>query len=320
MKRCIAIFGPTASGKSSLAIELAKELGGTIISVDSMQIYREMNIGTAKPTVEEMSAVPHKMIDICSCSAPFSVYEYKKMAEAEIEQSLAMNRVPILVGGTGLYFDALFFNTNFGEMEIDPLIRQDLEKRANDGEIESLLSELAKIDPQTALGLSVHDRKRILRALEVYYSTGKTLTEFKENSRKNKPKYSFLKIFLNYSDRENLYNRINLRVDQMIDSGLLKETESLLKSGVFDSKTSAQAIGYKELLPYFSGEKDLDSCIELLKQKTRNYAKRQLTWFRRYDDSNSIFMDRDSDPIKTALELSKTFLKEGSYEGKENSN
>lgn len=310
MKKCIAVFGPTASGKSALAVQLAKALDGVIISADSMQIYREMNIGTAKPTKEEMNGIPHKMIDICSCKEPFSVYEYKKAAEAEIENALSLGKTPILVGGTGLYFDSLFFNTEFGEMEIDPAVRSQLEERVLSGGISALLSDLKKIDPKSAEGLCENDKKRILRALEVYYSTGKTLTEFKEKSHTKKPKFAFLKIFLNFSDRENLYHRINLRVDQMMEAGLLSETKDLLDSGVFRSKTSAQAIGYKELLPYFSGEKELSLCVDLLKQKTRNYAKRQLTWFRRYTDAHEIFMDTDSNPAETALNLSKSFLKD----------
>lgn len=310
MKKCIAVFGPTASGKSALAIHLAKELNGVIISVDSMQIYREMNIGTAKPTPKELAEVPHKMIDICSCKETFSVYEYKKMAEEEIENALLSGKTPVLVGGTGLYFDALFFNTDFGEMEIKESVRMSLEEMARNGKVSDLLAELQKIDPASAKDLSENDTKRILRALEVYYSTGKTLTQFKEKSHSQKSNYDFLKIFLNFQNREVLYKRINSRVDQMLERGLLEETKRLLEAGVFESKTSAQAIGYKELLPYFQGEKDLHSCVELLKQKTRNYAKRQLTWFRRYTDAHPIMMDLDFCPENSALKLSKSFLKD----------
>jgi tRNA dimethylallyltransferase len=277
---------------------------------EPMQIYSEMNIGTAKPTSEEMSEVPHKMINICSCKDSFSVYEFKKMAEKEIESACLLNKTPILVGGTGLYFDALFFNTDFGEMEIDEAVRSNLQEKAKSGGIASLLLELQKIDPKSAEGLCENDSKRILRALEVYLSTGKTQTEFKEKSHDQKAKFDFLKLFLNFSDRDTLYERINQRVDQMIKDGLLEETKMLMDSGTFDSKTSAQAIGYKELIPYFKGEKELSACIDLLKQKTRNYAKRQLTWFRRYTDAHQIMMDTDPSPYKTALNLSKSFLKD----------
>ncbi len=307
MKNVIAIFGPTASGKSSLALSIAKKLNGVIVSADSMQIYKEMDIGTAKPTREEMQEVPHRMIDICSPTANFSVYDYKLCAEKEIDAILFENRVPLLVGGTGLYFDALFFNNNFGEMDVDPEIHDILNQRAAAGEGEILLSELLTVDPDTAIHLNAKDLKRIVRALEVYLSTGKTLSEFKAESRIESSKYNFIKLFLNYKSREKLYERINLRVDLMLEEGLLKETENLREKGYFSSKTASQAIGYKELLPFFSGEKDLASCVELLKQKSRNYAKRQLTWFRRYEDAHTIWMDETTEPVEEAIAYCKKY-------------
>ncbi|MBR4288365.1 MAG: tRNA (adenosine(37)-N6)-dimethylallyltransferase MiaA [Clostridia bacterium] len=310
MKKVIAVFGPTASGKSSLAIELAKELNGVILSADSMQIYREMNVGTAKPTADELAAVPHRLIDICDPTESFSVYDYKKMAEEEIEKAIEQGFLPIIAGGTGLYFDALFFNTDFGEMEIDPKIRERLNARACCGEGAKLLEELSAIDPETAAPLHEKDLKRIIRGLEVFYSTGTPLSEYKKKSKTRNSEYDFLKIFLNFQSREKLYNRINVRVDQMMDLGLENETRQLLEKGYFDSPTASQAIGYKELLPYFRGERSLTDCIEILKQKTRNYAKRQLTWFRRYEDAQTIWMDTDSSPVQTALQLCKDFIKE----------
>ena len=310
MKKIIAVFGPTASGKSSLAIELAKELKGVIISADSMQIYREMNVGTAKPTADELAAVPHRLIDVCEPTQSFSVYDYKKMAEEEIEKAFAQGFLPIIVGGTGLYFDALFFNTDFGEMEIDTEIREKLNARAAGGEGAILLEELRAIDPETASPLHEKDLKRIIRGLEVFYSTGTPLSVYKKNSKTKNSNYDFLKIFLNFQSREKLYQRINLRVDQMIDLGLEDETKLLLEKGYFDSPTASQAIGYKELLPYFREERSLSDCIEILKQKTRNYAKRQLTWFRRYEDASTIWMDTDPTPVQTALQLCKDFIKE----------
>ena len=308
MNRVIAVFGPTASGKSSLAILLAKELNGVIISADSMQIYEEMNIGTAKPSSKELATVPHRLIDVCKPTDAFSVYDYKILAEAEIDRVLSKGQVPIVTGGTGMYFDALFFNTDFGEMKIDPKIRTELNLRAQAGEGSELLSELAKIDPETAAPLHEKDLKRIIRGLEVYLSTGTPLSVFKANSKTNNSKYEFLKLFLNFKDRETLYQRINLRVDQMIEEGLVFETKTLLEKGYFNSPTASQAIGYKELLPYFDGERTLVECIEILKQKTRNYAKRQLTWFRRYSDANTIWMDQDPSPFQTALQFYREFL------------
>lgn len=308
MKNVLAIFGPTASGKSGLALSLARELNGVIISADSMQIYKGMNVGTAKPTPSEMSEIPHKLIDVCDPSTAFSVYDFKIQAEAAIEETLNGGKLPIVVGGTGLYFDALFFNNDFGEMEIDPAIRAALLKRAENGEGSKLLEELMIFDPETASPLHDKDLKRIVRGLEVYLSTGQTLSSFKAKSRNVSSKFHFTKIFLNYKSREVLYERINQRVDVMLEQGLLEETVRLKNSGCFDSKTASQAIGYKELLPYLNGERELCECIELLKQKSRNYAKRQLTWFKRYEDARIIWMDESSDPIQEAFDIYRTAL------------
>ena len=308
MKRVLAIFGPTASGKSGLALALAKNINGVIISADSMQIYRDMNIGTAKPTSAEMQEVPHKMIDICSPSASFSVYDYKIKAEEEISNTLKDGQIPIVVGGTGLYFDALFFNNDFGEMEVNPDIRAKLNDRANAGKGRELLHELAEVDPEAAAPLHEKDIKRIIRGLEVYLSTGKTLSSFKAKSRIASSEFDFIKIFLNYKNRDTLYNRINQRVDIMLEQGLVEETIKLKKMGCFDTQTASQAIGYKELLPFLSGERSFDECVEILKQKSRNYAKRQLTWFRRYEDANVIWMDESEDPLADAQKIYANYL------------
>ncbi|MBR5295251.1 MAG: tRNA (adenosine(37)-N6)-dimethylallyltransferase MiaA [Clostridia bacterium] len=310
MKRCIAIFGPTASGKSSLAIQLALKLNGIIISADSMQIYRELNIGTAKPSQEELNLVPHKMIDICSPCDSFSVYDYKKMAEGYINEAISNGKTPILVGGTGLYFDAMFFNTDFGEMKVDESIHSRLVERFENGQGSLMLKELQEIDPNCAEKLHEKDAKRIIRGLEVFLSTGTTLTDFKKKSRLNQSDIDYLKIFLDFSDRQKLYQRINARVDKMIEDGLIEETKNILEKGYLNNTTASQAIGYKEFLPYFAGEKELNDCIDLLKQKSRNYAKRQLTWFRRYTDANRIEMDAETDTINQAYTLCKNYLKE----------
>lgn len=309
--RALAVFGPTASGKSSLAFKLAKELNGVIISADSMQIYRGMDIGTAKPTLEEQKVVPHRLIDICDARDRFSVYDYKALAEEEIHSACSNGKLPIVVGGTGLYFDALFFNTDFGEFDILPEVRQRLKLRAENGENEALLAELQAIDPETAAPLHLRDLKRIIRGLEVYYSTGKPLSHFKKESHREKSAIDFCKFNLIYQDREALYERINFRVDEMMSAGLLEETRKLWECGALYDTTAAQAIGYKELLPHLVGNAPLSDCVSLLKQKTRNYAKRQITWFRRYTDSNRIAMDGCEDPFSTAISIAQGFLKGG---------
>lgn len=310
MKKCIAIFGPTASGKSSLALHLAKEMNSVVISVDSMQIYRGMDIGTAKPSIDEMTAIPHKLINICDPSESFSVYEFKKKAEEEIRIALSAGKMPILVGGTGLYFDALFNNTDFGEFEVSQEIRSALKLRLENEGSKELLRVLQKVDPKSAEGLHEKDCKRIIRALEVYYSTGTTLSQYKENSHRTESEFSFLKLYLVFQSRQNLYRRINERVDIMVKNGLVQEARQMYDECILEGKTASQAIGYKELVPYFSGEKPLDDCIDTLKQKTRNYAKRQITWFRRYDDAFRIVMDGEDDPFAQVLTHVNCYLKE----------
>lgn len=310
MNRCIAIFGPTASGKSSLALRLADELKGVIISVDSMQIYRGMDIGTAKPSAREMDIIPHKMISICDPNESFSVYDFKKRAEEEIKNALQNKNVPILVGGTGLYFDALFFNTDFGTFDIKPEIRNKLEKELIEQGGRPLLERLKAIDPDAAMHLHEKDHKRIIRALEVYYSTGKSLTQFKLESHRNKSEFNFLKLSLVFRCRDKLYKRIDDRVDLMVKDGLVEEAKQVYESNLLLYKTASQAIGYKELVPYFTSERSLKECLDVLKQKTRNYAKRQITWFRRYEDAYELVMDDGNDPFTLALPVCKQFLKE----------
>ena len=283
------IAGPTASGKTSLSIELAKRYNGEIVSADSMQIYKNMDIATAKPDEEEMRGIPHHLIGIINPDDEFSVAQYKTRAIEAIEDILSRGKMPIVVGGTGLYIDTLINNTEFLDYEKSD-IRSTLEKRNENEGTEGLWNELNCIDPQTAQKLHLNDTKRIIRALEVYYSTGKTITEQRELSHINESPYNWCLIGLNADDRQYLYDRINLRVDIMLEMGLLKEAEEFFSSDV--SHTAIQAIGYKELKPYIDGEKSLDDAVEKLKMETRRYAKRQLTWFRRYSDINWFMIDR----------------------------
>ncbi|MBQ3866080.1 MAG: tRNA (adenosine(37)-N6)-dimethylallyltransferase MiaA [Clostridia bacterium] len=305
----ICIFGPTASGKSGLALRLAKEFGGTIISADSMHIYRRMDVGTAKPTREEQRSAPHKMIDICDPEDDYSVYDYQRDALFEIENAWRASSLPVVVGGTGLYVDALLFNTAFGEMEIDPSVRERLHERAAAGEGAAMLEELRRVDPETALPLHEKDLKRIVRALEVWYSTGETLSAFKARSHEKSGVVDFLTFNLLFRDRAVLYARIDRRVDEMMNNGLLEETKTLLREGVFSRRTASQAIGYKELIPFLEGEKTLEECVSTLKQKTRNYAKRQITWFKRYTEAVPLYMDGIDDPYSILAERSGAFLK-----------
>ena len=285
------VVGPTASGKTSLAIELAKIFGGEIVSADSMQIYKGMDIATAKPTEEEMQGIPHHLISIVGADELFSVNEFKKCAIDAIDSILAKNKLPIVAGGTGFYIDTLVNNTEFLDYEKND-VRESLEKRAEAEGIKALYDELKVIDPDTAEKLHENDVKRIIRALEVYKSTGMTISEQCRLSHLNESDYRFCMIGINAHDRQLLYDRINLRVDMMLEAGLIGEAEQFFSSAV--SATAKQAIGYKELKPYFDGHCTLEEAVEKLKMETRRYAKRQLTWFRKRENINWIYIDNKS--------------------------
>lgn len=287
----VVVVGPTASGKTSLAIELAKLYDGEIVSADSMQIYKEMDIATAKPTEEEKEGIPHHLISIIGADEDFSVNQFRIEATKAIDGIIAKGKLPIVAGGTGFYVDTLVNNTEFLDYEKSD-IREKLEERCEREEISSLFTELKNIDPETAERLHENDTKRIIRALEVYYSTGKTISEQCRLSHLNESPYRFCLIGINAEDRQVLYDRINLRVDLMLQAGLLKEAEEFFSSDT--SKTAKQAIGYKELKPYFDGVCTLDEAIEKLKMETRRYAKRQLTWFRKRENINWIYIDGKS--------------------------
>ena len=280
----IAIGGPTATGKTALGVALAKALDGEVLSCDSMQIYRGMDVGTAKPTAEEMQGVPHHLLSVADPNEPFSVGRYVETAEPILQDVLARGKTPIIVGGTGLYMDALLKGEQFAPAPPEEL-RRELEKEWDALGAEAMLARLRQSDPETAQRLNLSDRKRILRALEIERLTGKTASEHERLSKLRPPKYRAVRLALTYSDRAELYRRIDLRVDQMLENGLLDEIRTLLACGVRRDATAMQAIGYKEFLDALDGKCTLSEATEAVKQGSRRYAKRQLTWFRRHDDT-----------------------------------
>ena len=285
--KVIVICGPTASGKTKLSIELAKKINGEIVSCDSMQIYKDMNIGTAKPTEEEMQGIKHYLIDCVSPQTRYSVADYKKDAIFAIKEIFSKGKVPIIVGGTGLYLESLIYNIEYNEIEVDLKYREELEKIEKEEGLESLYKKAELIDPEAIKKISHNDKKRIFRILEIYKSTGKNKTQLEIESKKNKPEYDYL-LFGITMDREKLYERINLRVDLMIKDGLVEEVKNLCKK-YKELPTALQGLGYKEVVEYLDGTISKEEMIEKIKQETRRYAKRQLTWFRKYD--NLIWLD-----------------------------
>ena len=277
--KVIVICGPTASGKTKLSIELAKTIDGEIVSCDSMQIYKDMNIGTAKVTKEEAQGVKHYLVDFISPDQRYSVANYKKDATNAIEEILKKGKVPIVVGGTGLYVDSLIYNIDYAEIETDLEYRKKLEKIANTEGLDRLYEMAKKIDEKATLAISCNDKKRIIRILEIYHSTGKTKTEQEIESRKNEVPYNYIVFAINM-DREKLYDRINKRVNIMLEEGLIEEVELLLKK-YKEFPTAMQGLGYKEVIEYINGHITKEEMIEKIKGETRKYAKRQLTWFRK---------------------------------------
>ncbi len=277
--KVIVICGPTASGKTALSIELAKKINGEIISSDSMQIYKDMTIGTAKPTIEEMQGIKHYLIDFIEPNQRYSVADFKKDAEKAIEEIIKKGKVPIVVGGTGLYVDSLIYGIEYQEINFDEKYRNELEKRVEKEGLEKLYNEAKKIDPQAIEKISQNDKKRILRILEIYKATGKNKTEQEIESRKNEVKYDY-KVFAINMDREKLYERINKRVDIMIENGLIQEVEELLKK-YNKFPTAMQGLGYKEVAEYLYNKCSKEEMIENIKRETRRYAKRQITWFKK---------------------------------------
>lgn len=306
-QKVIAVAGPTASGKTSLAVFLARELGGEVVSADSMQIYKGMDIATAKPTIEEMEGIPHHLIGHVDVNEPYNVARYISEAKECINDIAARGKVPILAGGTGLYIDSLLYGVEFFDLPDNTKIRNELKQRLETEGAQSLLSELYDIDKETADSLHINNIGRIIRALEVYYLTGETMSQMKKRSREKGSEFEPLYICIEFSDRQKLYDRIDKRVDIMLENGLLEEAGQYINMG--QETTSRQAIGYKELKPYFDGSLTLDDAIDNLKKETRHYAKRQLTWFRRNEERFVISPDTDSDFLNTALNKAKEFLK-----------
>lgn len=279
MDRIICVVGPTASGKTSLAVELAKIYNGEVVSCDSMQIYRRMDIGTAKPTQEEMQGIPHHMIDICEPDEDFSVSRYVEMATPIVDDILSRGKTVIIAGGTGLYVDALIKGNDFAPFPATGC-REKLERRAEREGIEGLLSELEAIDPDAAQR-SQGNPRRIIRALEVYQETGETITAHNLRTQAIPPRYDPLWIGLDFENRQELYDRIDLRVELMVRDGLMEEIRDILGSGIPEKATAMQAIGYKEFIDAMAGRATVEQAIAQVQQSSRRYAKRQLTWFRR---------------------------------------
>ena len=287
----ICIVGPTASGKTALSVELAKQRQTEIISADSMQIYKGMDIGTAKPSMAERKGIVHHMFDICEKGEDFSVARYTEIADKIAQDILSRGKIPIVVGGTGLYMDSLIECSTFSGNETDTKLRVELENFANEYGNEALHNKLREIDPISAERLHPNNRKRVIRAIEVYNQTGMTINEMNAKNKRPEPKYKAFKIGVCPSDREILYKRINNRVDIMLKEGLLNEVKHVF-DGEKLSTTAMQAIGYKEFLPYLNGQSSLEECVEILKRHSRNYAKRQLTWLKR--DSSIHWINYDS--------------------------
>lgn len=303
MKKIVVLTGPTAVGKTSLSINLAKAINGEIISADSMQVYKYMDIGTAKITQEEMDGVKHHLIDIIEPTEDFHVVNFKNRVEDAIEEIYAKGKIPIICGGTGFYIQAILYDIQFSDQEIDHSYRDYLEKYAEDNGNESLHSMLEEIDIESANSIPAANRKRVIRALEYYHLSGEKFSTHNEEQRNRKSPYNFAYFVLN-DNRELLYNRINKRVDIMMDAGLIDEVKKLIDMGCKKGMTSMDGIGYKEILSFFDGELSKDEAVELIKKNSRNYAKRQLTWFRR--EKEVIWLDKTV--LKTDDEL-LTYIK-----------
>lgn len=308
MNKLVILTGPTAVGKTHLSIQLAKKINGEIISADSIQVYKGMDIGSAKITKEETDGIHHHLIDILEPKEEFNVHIFKKLATKAINDISSRGKIPIIVGGTGFYIQAVLYDINFDDTETDYEYREYLEQLAKDKGNAFLHNMLKEVDPESAAAIHCNNLKRVIRALEYYKQTGKKISEHNEKERENKSPYNFAYFVLN-DKRDKLYNRINQRVDIMFDNGLLKEMETLIAKGYTRDLVSMQGIGYKELFNYFDGKTSLDETKELIKKNTRHFAKRQLTWFRREKDVTMLNIDEfNYDRLKVLNEM-LNFLK-----------
>lgn len=306
--KIIAVAGPTASGKTSLAIEIAKNVGGEVISNDSMQIYRGMEIGTAAPTAEEMDGIVHHMVGVCSPTDEFSCQDYSVRAREIIEDIKGRGKIPVFCGGTGLYLDSVLSVSDMSESEKDCAVRDRLLAFAEKEGAKALHDMLRSIDPEAAGSIHMNNVRRVVRAIEIYETTGITKTEWDRRSKERELPYDVSMAVIEFADRDLLYSRIDKRVEIMMEAGLLSEVRVLFEKDLLKrDKPAFQAIGYKEFIPYFEGMATLTECVEAVKLSTRRYAKRQITWFKRYHDAVRLTADRDG-RILTASELCAEFL------------
>ena len=306
LPRMLAIGGPTATGKTALSVALAKEFGGEVVNADSMQIYRGLDIGTAKPTAEERQGIPHHLMDFLPPEAPYSVADFTAAAAPLIEQLNSAGKLPIVTGGTGLYITSLMKGTAFAPEKTDPAIRARLQTEADEQGSAALYARLQQIDPAYAEKLHPNNLPRVIRALELFEATGRRMSEQQRAALAAEPPYRSLCICLTCRDRAELYRRIDRRVDSMLQNGVLEEAK-LVYDNRETYRTAAQAIGYKEFFPYFAGKMPLNDCANRLKQATRNYAKRQLTWFRHQANGVWLYVDEEP-PAPRAAELVRQFL------------
>ena len=306
LPRMVAIGGPTATGKTALPVALAKEFGGEVVNADSMQIYRGLDIGTAKPTAEERQGIPHHLMDFLPPEVPYSVADFTAAAAPLIEQLNSAGKLPIVTGGTGLYITSLMKGTAFAPEKTDPAIRARLQTEADEQGSAALYARLQQIDPAYAEKLHPNNLPRVIRALELFEATGRRMSEQQRAALAAEPPYRSLCICLTCRDRAELYRRIDRRVDSMLQNGVLEEAK-LVYDNRETYRTAAQAIGYKEFFPYFAGEMPLNDCANRLKQATRNYAKRQLTWFRHQANGVWLYVDEEP-PAPRAAELVRQFL------------
>lgn len=300
--KIIVVAGPTASGKTNLAVEIAKAVSGEVISADSMQVYKGMSIASAAPAQKEMQGVAHHLVEFLDQSEGFSVSDFCRLAKEKISEISARGNVPVIAGGTGLFIDSLVDNINFTEAQTDFELRERLMQK----DCDELYSMLLEVDKEAAEKIHKNNKKRVARALEIYYSSGATKTAQDINSKKEESPYEALYFVIGFKSREVLYERINRRVDLMVEAGLVEEARENLSK---EKATSAQAIGHKELAPYFSGEKSLEQALDDLKRETRRYAKRQITWFKRRENAVWLYADEEgADIVKAAVDKSREFL------------